>query len=266
MKQKWFVLMLLSILVSIRAFPQAKLNALQADPDVGVVERLGNTIPMDLRFTNENNAVVALKDVIKKPTLLTLVYFDCPGVCSPMLDGVSDVIDKTVAQIGKDYQVVTVSFNFKDTPEKALEKKNNFLKNHSKENAKYWTYLTGDSTSIYSLADAVGFKFKRSGNDFIHPAVIMFLSPAGKITRYLYGINFNPAEINTAIADAGAGNVKQSINKILTFCYTYNPQENKYVLSATKIAGISAIFVFLVVGASIVVAIRRRRRELVTSD
>lgn len=244
------------------SFAQQPLNALRGNQEIGVDEKLGNTIPLDLKFTNENDKVVSLRSIIRKPTILSLVYFDCPSVCSPLLDGVSDVMEKTVAQLGKDYQVITVSFNYKDTPEKARQKKGNFMGRHSKDNAPYWNYLTGDSASIHNLAQSVGFKFKRSGQDFLHPAVIMVLSPTGKITRYLYGINFVPADVNLAIADAQKGEIKQSVNKVLLFCYTYNAEENKYVLSASKIAGISAGLIFLIVATSLVMAARKKRKHI----
>src|SRR5512138_2803969 len=103
------------------------------EPEIGIVEHLGDTIPLDLVFNNEKGQNVTLREIINKPTILTLVYFDCPGLCSPLLDGVSDVIEKMDMELGKDYQVITISFNTQDTPERAAEKKQNFLQKHSSE-------------------------------------------------------------------------------------------------------------------------------------
>ncbi len=220
----------------------------QINPDnseVGIQEHLGDTIPLDLTFYNEVNKPVKLGEVITKPTILTLVYFDCPGLCSPLLDGVSDVIENMGLELGKDFQVVTVSFNYLDTPEKAIEKKQNFLRRHSKSNAEYWSYLTGDSASIHRLVDAVGFKYKKAGNDFIHPGVITILSPHGKITRYLYGITFLPFDVKMALIEARKGEARPTINRVLEYCFAYDPEGRKYTLQVTKISATVIIF-FLV--------------------
>jgi len=210
--------------------------------EVGVEEHLGETIPLNLTFVNDSNRNITLKQIINKPTILTLVYFDCPGLCSPLLDGVSDVIEQTDMELGKDYQVLTVSFNYNDTPEKARQKKKNFLRFHSKSHAKDWIYLTGDSSNINKLANAVGFKFKRVGLDYIHPAVITILSPSGKVTRYLYGTHFLPFDLKMAIFEAKKGLERPTINRVLEFCFNYDPQGKKYVLDVTKITGIIILF------------------------
>jgi len=121
------------------------------EPEIGVVEHLGDTLPMGIHFNNEQGEDITLREVIDKPTILTLVYFDCPGLCSPMLDGVSEVMEKIDLELGTDYDVLTVSFNTQDTPEKAVEKKQNFLRKRSKDHAEHWKYLTGDSASIKQI-------------------------------------------------------------------------------------------------------------------
>jgi len=210
--------------------------------EVGVDEHLGTPIPLELTFQNEKNEKVSLKQIINKPTVLTFVYFDCPGLCSPLLDGVSDVIEKTDMELGKDYQVLTISFNFNDTPERAALKKKNFLRTRSKSHAKDWIYLTGDSLSIYTICNAAGFKFKKVGLDYIHPAVITILSPEGKITRYLYGTHFLPFDLKMAIIEAQKGLERPTINRVLEFCFNFDPQGKKYVLDITRIIGIIILF------------------------
>jgi protein SCO1/2 len=232
--------------------------------EVGVLEHLGDTIPLDLTFFNEVNKPVKLREIITKPTILTLVYFDCPGLCSPLLDGVSDVIEKMGLELGKDFQVVTVSFNYNDTPGKAIQKKQNFLRRHSKAHAQYWYYLTGDSSNIYPLVNAVGFKFKRAGNDYIHPGVITILSPGGKITRYLYGITFLPFDVKMALIEARKGEVRPTINRVLEYCFAYDPEGRKYTLQVTKIS--ATVIIFFAVIFFLVLIIRTGRKKAKKAD
>ena len=229
------------------------------DVEVGIVEHLGDTIPLDLRFVNEKGDTVALRQLIDKPTVLSFVYFDCPGLCSPLLDGVSDVIEKSDLELGKDYKVITISFNYRDTPEKAREKKKNFLRRHSKSRSDNWTYLTTDSATIFRITDAAGFKVKSVGFDFIHPSAIIITSPAGKITRYLYGVTFLPFDFKMAIGEAQKGIAQPSINRVLEFCFSYDPQGRRYTLEVTRVAGIVIIFIFLV--TILVLFITRRKQK-----
>jgi protein SCO1/2 len=183
--------------------------------EVGIVEKLGDTIPLGLEFLNESNDTVSLGELINKPTILSFVYFDCPGLCSPLLTGISEVVEKVDMGLGTDYQVITISFNTKDTPEKAIIKKNNFVTKIGEENRKHWIYLTGAQENILDITASVGFKYKPQGLDFAHPSAIILLSPEGKITRYLYGINFLPFDLKMAIIEAQQGIARPTINKIL---------------------------------------------------
>jgi len=248
------ILVAFFLLGGIRGLPQSVIS-----PEVGVEEHLDSIIPPNLTFTNEQNKPVKLGDLWTKPTILTLVYFDCPGLCSPLLDGVSEVVEKMGMELGKDYQIVTVSFNYKDTPEKAIQKKNTFLKKHSKSHAKDWFYLTGDSANIYALVQAVGFRFKQQGNDYIHPAVITIISPKGKITRYLYGVSFLPFDVKMAIIEAGKEQSRPTINRLLQFCFSYDPEGRRYTLAVTKIS--ATIILFLAVVLLLTLLIRSNRKK-----
>ena len=232
-------------------------------PEVGVDEHLDSIIPQNLTFTNEQNKQIRLGDIFNKPTILTLVYFDCPGLCSPLLDGVSEVVEQMGMELGKDFQIVTVSFNYKDTPEKALQKKNTFLKRHSKSHSKDWYYLTGDSANIYKLVNAVGFRFKKQGNDYIHPGVITIISPKGKITRYLYGVTFLPFDVKMAIIEAGKEQSRPTINRLLQFCFSYDPEGRRYTLAVTKIS--ATIILFLSVVLLLVLLIRSNKKKKYTN-
>ena len=132
----------------------------QVSPEVeiGIVEKLGQTIPMDLKFVNEKNDTVAIGSLITKPTILSFVYFDCPGLCSPLLDGIADVVSKTELTLGKDYDIITISFNTKDTPEKATQKKLNFVSKIAENQRGSWTYLTGELGNIQKITEAAGFR------------------------------------------------------------------------------------------------------------
>jgi protein SCO1/2 len=238
--------------------PQGNLTK---DVDIGIVEKLGTTIPLDLSFNNENSEAVTLKELIKIPTILMFVYFDCPNLCSPLMDGVADAISKLDLTIGKDYQIVTISFNTKDTPEKAKEKKVNFVQKINKENQKYWSYLTGTQKHIDSITAAVGYKYVAQGLDFAHPSVIMVLSPAGKITRYLYGLTFLPFDLKMAIIEAQKGIARPTSSKVLEYCFAYNPSSKTYTLQVTRIVGI--IMLFIVAIGLVVLLIRTRRKPTI---
>lgn len=233
----------------------------QTVPEVGITEQLDKTIPMDLKFLDENGNSVVLGDLIKKPVILTPVYFDCPGICVQLLSGVNDVVEKMDMQLGKDYDIVTFSFNSEDSPEKALDKKKTVLGTRALSGAQNWHFLTGDSTSIYTLTNSLGYYFKRAGNDFVHPASIVILSPEGKITRYLYGVTYLPFDTKMALIEAQKGQSRPSINRILDYCYSYDPAGRKYSLEVTKVSATIIIFLALMLLGFLLITSRRRKKN-----
>ena len=238
---------LLSVLIVLIAFSARVYAQADKSPEVGVIEHLGTTIPLDLKFVNDKFDTITLKKLIDKPTILSFVYFDCPGLCSPLLEGVGDVIKKTKMVLGKEYQVITISFNYRDTPQKAKEKKNRFVERYSKGNGDGWIFLTTDSATIYKITDATGFKTKAVGLDFIHPSAIIALSPTGMITRYLYGITFMPNDFKMAIIEANKEQPRPTIQRILLLCYSYDPENKRFALDVTKITGTIIAFMILVI-------------------
>jgi len=241
MKKK--IIVVLSIVLTFTGYVFAQVDQ---SPEVGVIEHLGKTIPLDLKFVNDKFDTVTLKQLITKPTILSFVYFDCPGLCSPLLEGVGDVIHKTDMKLGKDYQVITISFNYRDTPQKAKEKKKRFIDKYSKGNGDGWIFLTTDSATIFKITNATGFKTKAMGLDFVHPSAIIAISPKGQITRYLYGITFMPIDFKMAIIEANKEQPRPTIQKILLLCYSYDQTNQRFALDVTKIAGIIIVFFLLV--------------------
>jgi protein SCO1/2 len=208
-----------------------------ADGQVGIFENLGKPIPLDLKFVNEKSDTVSLGQLIDRPTILTFVYFDCPGICTPLLEGVSEVIEQMDMEIGKDYKVISISFNPNDDPAKAVSKKSNIVCEKCTEKNENWIYLTGDSASINKVLTSVGFSIKRVGNDYLHPGAIMILSPKGIITRYLYGIKFMPLDLKLALIEAEKGLARPTIHRVLEFCYSYDPVGKRYGLEIMKLLG-----------------------------
>ena len=191
--------------------------AAQSDPEleIGIIEKLDQYVPLDAMLVDENGDTVILGDVLDKPTILNFVYFRCPGICSPLMDGLADVIDGTDLVLGQDYQALTISFDHREKTFLATRKKNNYLNlMEKKEQAQAgWRFFTSDSANIMKLTEATGFRFQPTGNDFIHAATLVIIDPAGKITRYLNGIYFLPFELKMSIIDAAEGKSGPTINR-----------------------------------------------------
>ena len=228
------------------------------DIEIGIVEKLDTVIPLELEFQNEKGETVVLKDMIDKPTILSFVYFDCPGTCGPLLAGVSEVISKLDMELGTDYQIITFSFNPLDTPEKAALKKLNYVQQIDEKYRQHWTFLTSDQATIHKITDGTGWKYKPQGLDFAHPSAIMITSPEGKLTRYLYGIDYLPFDLKMAIIEAQRGEAKPTINKVLEFCFAYDPQGRNYTLQVTRVVGSLTIIIALIL---LVVLLLKGRRK-----
>ena len=240
MKKITLVILFLVLIINLKAQMQVNGNV-----EVGIVEKLDQSIPLDLKFFNEKNDTVTLGSLINKPTILSFVYFDCPGLCSPLLDGIAAVVSKMDMKLGTDYDIITISFNTKDTPEKAREKKLNFVQKIQEKDRGNWTYLTGDLENIQKITEAVGFRYKPTGLDFAHPSTIIMLSPKGKITRYLYGITFLPFDVKMAVGEAQRGLAQPTSSKLLDYCFGYDTTSKSYTLQFTRLIGTGMILVGL---------------------
>jgi protein SCO1/2 len=227
-------------------------------PALGIEEKLGQTAAMDTLLKDEDGRAVTLASIVDKPTILTLNFYRCAGICTPQLNGLVDVLDKVDMQPGKDFQVVTVSFDPKDTPEMAAMKRQNYISQLKRPfPPSAWRFLTGEGAQTKRLADSVGFYFKPDGDQFLHAAALMYLSPQGKIVRYSYGIQYLPFDMKMALNEAAAGRPGATIQKALLFCYSYDPGGKRYVLSVTRIAAV-ATFVFLI-GFLVFLAVKRKK-------
>ncbi|NJD21361.1 MAG: SCO family protein [Melioribacter sp.] len=210
----------------------------QKEIEVGIDEKLGHALPLELNFQTSEGNTVALKDIINKPTLLALVYYECPGLCNPMQNELAWTIDKLQLEPGKDFQVVSISFDHKETPAVAAKwKKNYLLTLKRKFDPNNWLFLTGDSLNIKKLTDACGFHFKPADKQFVHAATLIAISPQGKITRYVFGTNFNPFDVKMALLEAESGKTSPTISKMLEFCFSYDPTGRQYTLNVTRIVG-----------------------------
>ncbi len=227
---------------------------------IGIDEKLGQVIPLDLTFKDETDHPIPLRQLIRTPTILALVYYACPDVCSFLLYNLAGTLNQLPAEPGKEYGVVAVSFDETEKPELAREKKKLYLKMIEKpfpEDA--WRFLTGDQENIQKLADSVGFRFKKEGKAFQHPVALIILSPDGKITRYIYGMDFLPFDLKMAILEASEGRVGPTISKVLRICFSYDPKGRKYVFNTLKVTGIATlVFAFAFI---LFLVFRSRRRH-----
>jgi protein SCO1/2 len=214
--------------------------------DIGIDEKLGQYIPTDDNFVNDNNETVNLKKMIDKPTIIAPVYFSCMHECPMLLNGIADVLGRIDnMKPGKDFQVIALSFDDKDTPAIARDKKRNYIKAIGRPFPEYaWAFLTGTESNINKFANAVGFKYQRDGvHVFSHPVTLIIVGQDGKIIRYLEGVNFLPFEVTMALTEAATGQVGSPARKVLMYCFSYDPLKKTYVFNILKVTGtVMAVF------------------------
>jgi protein SCO1/2 len=225
--------------------------------EAGIDERLGAQVALDTVLTDEDGNAVALRQLIDKPTILTLNYFRCAGICTPLLNGLADTLSPMALEPDRDYRVVTVSFDPVDTPEVAHQKRINYLRQMKRPFPPTgWRFLTGGAQATRAVTDSVGFKFSAVDSGFAHAGVIIVLTPQGVVSRYIYGISFLPADVQMALQEAAAGQVRPTMSRILALCYSYDPEGRRYVLNITRLTGAailavaSGFVIFLLKGKS----------------
>ncbi|MFO7573557.1 MAG: SCO family protein [Bacteroidales bacterium] len=242
MKRKHLFLAMFLSLVHILAFAQADIPI-----QIGFDEKQGEYVDLDVSLINEQGERVLMRDLLGKPTILNLVYFNCPGTCSPLMWGIAKFIEQVDLKPGEDYQILTISFDHTESIKMGIQKKANYVTSlKNKELAEGWHFFVSDSANIARLTESVGFNFQWVVNQYSHPTGLIALGPDGKITRYLRGIEFLPFDIKITLIEAASGKIGPSINRLLAICYSYDSTGNQFVFNVTKVAGILIVFFSIV--------------------
>jgi protein SCO1 len=231
--------------------------------NVDLEQKLGAQVPLDVEFRDEAGRTVTLKDYFgRQPLILSLVYYSCQDLCPLTLDGLVRGMRPLSFNIGDQFDVLTVSFDPRDTSALAAAKKSDFVRKYSRPGVeKGWHFLTGDETAIRRLTEAVGFRYNyESKNDrFGHATGIMLLTPDGKIARYFYGIEFSPRDLRLGLIEASAKKIASPIDQLLLFCYHYDPATGKYSLLVTNLVRLAGIATVLALVIFIAIMLRRDR-------
>lgn len=234
--------------------------------NAGVDERLGETIPGDVVFRNEDGAEVALDSYFDgdRPVLLNLVYYDCPMLCGLVVQGLTKALARMSWVPGQEFDVLTVSFNAAEGPEMATKAKAHALQMLGKpQAADGWHFLTGSQSSIERLTDAVGFQYQwvEDQQEFVHPSVLMFVSGDRKVSRYIYGIEYDSRDVRTALVEASNGTVGSTVDRVLLYCFQYDPDKNSYVPHAFNLMKLGGLLTMISLGTMLFVFWRRESRQ-----
>jgi protein SCO1/2 len=240
--------------------------------EIGIDQKLGDSLPLDLEFRDERGQKVRLQKYFgDKPVVLALVYYRCPMLCTQVLNGLLKTSQAVKFTIGEEYDVVTVSFDPHDTPELAAEKKASYVRAYRREGAdRGWHFLTGDPESIRRLTGAVGFRYRydEHSDQYAHASGIMLATPDGRLSRYFYGIEYAPNDLRLGLVECSANKIGSPVDQFLLLCYHYDPLTGKYGLvisSALRVAGTATM---LGLGGFLVAMFRqeRRRKRLTPAD
>src|SRR5271168_371105 len=228
--------------------------------NVGIEQRLDEQIPADLSFRDETGKAVRLGDYFgKKPMILNLVYYNCPMLCGEVLSGLESALRVLKFDVGKEFDVLTISFDPNETPEMAAAKKAEYLKRYGRAGAaEGWHFLTGPQSSIDALTKAAGFQYQydpKSGQ-FAHATAIMVLTPEGKIAQYYYGVEFAPKDLRLGLIQASENKIGTVVDQVLLYCYHYDPDTGKYGAIISRVLQLSAGATVLILGTFLVVMFR----------
>ena len=239
-----YIISLFNILFSVESPSDKYLASIDVD------NRLGNKISGDIQIVDQNNNSFELSNYfIDKPTILVMAYYRCPMLCSMVLNGLSNAMNNSDLTPGLDYNVLTVSIDPEETSQLSKEKKNNYIENYfSGVDTNFWTFTTSNLINIEKLTNELGFRYSYDINtkQYAHPAVIYIITEDGTISHHLFGVNPSANDLTLAIKEASRGKVASVFDKILLYCYRYNPDAGTYSLVASnvmKLAGVSTLFV-----------------------
>jgi len=211
---------------------------------VGINQKIGAQIPLDLPFEDESGRDVTLRQYFDKPVILVLVYYQCPSLCNMVLNGVLSCVKTLDMTAGKQYEVIAVSFDPRETPQMAAAKKQTYLKDYQRQGAEQgWHFLTGPETSSKALAAAVGFRYVYDAmtNQYAHSSAIMILTPAGRVARYFYGIQYPPRDVRLGLVEASNERIGTPTDQVLLYCFHYDPATGKYALVIMNVLRLAAL-------------------------
>ena len=232
---------------------------------VGIDQDLNQQIPLDLAFKDENGRAVKLSDYFgSKPVVLSLVYYECPMLCTETLNGMVSAFKVLKFTPGKEFNVLTVSFDAKETPALAAEKKANYLRMYGRPGAENgWHFLTGSQASIDALTKAVGFHYAwdQKTQQFAHATAIMLLTPQGKIAQYYYGVEYSPRDLRLGIVQASNGKTGTVVDQVLLYCFHYDPRSGKYGAVITRVLQVAGVVTIVFLGGFMFLMFRLEPKE-----
>lgn len=242
-------------------------NSAAITEDVKVTEHPGAKLPLDLKFVDETGKPVVLGQYFtgKKPVILQLGYYGCPMLCEYISQGLAESVKSISFTAGKDYELVFVSIDPKETPELAAQKKASFLANYARDASSGWHFLTGKQDDIAALAKADGFNYKwvESAGQFAHPAALTLAMPDGRISRYLYGVRFDPTTLRESLVEASNGQIGNALDQVFLTCFRYDGHQGKYAMVAVGMMRIGGVIIMIIVAT---VLIRMLRKEMKQRD
>lgn len=263
--KKFFLIVILFLAIIGIGFNLHAVNSSTMPPiarEIGIDQKLNQQIPANLQFKDDfgNNVTLGKYFNGNKPLVLTLVYYDCPMLCTEVLNGLLKAVNDINLQMGDDFDIVTVSFNPKETPPLAAGKKAAYVRAYRHDGAnKGWHFLTGAQQSIDKLTKATGFRYAYDPKSdlFAHGAAIMVLTPQGKLSHYFYGVEFSARDLRLALVEASQGKIGTATDQILLFCFHYDPSQGKYSAYALNFVRVGGIITIICLGIFIV---RHRKR------
>ena len=242
-------------------------NMLQAGP-IGINERLGEMVPLDLTFLDEKSNKVTLKKLMNGlPTIITMNYFRCPGICTPQLEDLSRTLGQLDLAENTDYKVLTISFASDETPQLAAAKRKNHLASIQRPYVQdAWHFLIGENNNSKILAEKLGFGYEKTTSadgrvDYTHAAALIILSPEGKITRYLNGVEQLPFDVKMALVEASGGRVGPTIAKTLNMCYAYDPKGKTYVFAWEKVMATIMLSIVFILFVYLIISGRKAQKK-----
>lgn len=216
--------------------------------NVGIDQKLNEQVPLDLVFRDETGRAKQLREFFRgKPVILSLVYYECPMLCNQVLNGLSGSLGTLSFDVGREFDVLTVSFDPREGPTLAYAKKQSYIQRYKREGAaEGWHFLTGDLASIERLTQAVGFRYNydEESKQYAHASGIMVLTPEGKLSRYFYGIEYAPKDVRLSLVEASAGKIGSPVDAVLLYCFHYDPTTGKYapvVMNIMRLCGVLTV-------------------------